>query len=71
MEGNGAGMRQVFDNVAAILDNLPADENKRAEVTDILDDLFEGLMRTAGHLSGEISQRMGNEIMIDPKDIVA
>ena len=71
VEGNGAGMRQVFDNVAVILDNLPADENKRAEVTDILDDLFEGLMRTAGHLSGEISQRIGNEIMIDPKDLVA
>ena len=66
----GAGVRQVLDNLAAILDNLPADENKRAEVTDILDDMMEGIFRTSGQLSGEVSQRMGNEIMIDAKDLV-
>jgi len=27
------------------------------------------VISTTGHLSGEISQRIGNEIMIDPKDI--
>jgi hypothetical protein len=67
----GGGVRQLLDNVAAILDSLPADENKRAEVTEILDNLVEDLMRTSGHLSGELSQRMGNEIMIDAKDLVS
>ena len=71
MGDNGGGVRMLFDNVATILDSLPADENKRAEVTEILDDLVEGLMRTTGHLSGELSLRMGNEIMIDPKDLTS
>ena len=65
----GAGVRQLLDNLAAILENLPADEIKRAEVTDILDDMMEGIFRTSGQLSGEVSQRMGNEIMIDAKDL--
>jgi len=26
---------------------------------------MEGILRTTGHLSGEVSQRIGNEIMID------
>ena len=68
--GTGGGVRQIMDNMAGVLDNLPADENKRAEITEILDDLFEGILRTAGHLTGEISDRMGNEIMIDPQDLV-
>ena len=67
--GKGAGFRQVFDNLDGVLKNLPEDENKRAEIAEILDDMLEGVLRTSGHLSGEISQRMGNEIMIDPKDL--
>ena len=63
--GKGAGVRQLMDNLAAVVENLPADENKRAEVTDILEDLLAGIERTAGHLTGNISHRMGNEIMID------
>ena len=43
---------------------------KFAEVTEILDDMVEGILRTTGQLSGELSQRMGNEIMIDPADLV-
>ena len=70
MTDKGGGVRQLLDNVAAILDSLPADENKRAEVTEILDDMVEGILRTTGQLSGELSQRMGNEIMIDPADLV-
>ena len=70
MMDKGGGVRQLLDNVAAILDSLPADENKRAEVTEILDDMVEGILRTTGQLSGELSQRMGNEIMIDPADLV-
>ena len=62
----GAGVRQLLDNLAAILDNhLPDDATKRAETLDILEDMMEGILRTTGHLSGELSQRMGNEIMID------
>jgi hypothetical protein len=30
-----------------------------------LDELMEGVLATTGHLSGEVSQRIGNEIMID------
>jgi hypothetical protein len=66
----GAGVRQLMDNMTAVLENLPADENKRAEVTEILDDMVEGILRTTGHLTGEIAHRMGNEIMIDPQDLL-
>ena len=66
----GAGVRQLLDNLAAVLENLPADEIKRAEVSEILDDMMEGILRTTGQLSGELSQRMGNEIMIDAQDFV-
>ena len=44
---------------------LPADENKRAEVTEILDDLFEGIVSSTAHLEGELSHRLGGELMID------
>ena len=63
--GSGGGVRQLLDNMASILDSLPEDENKRAEITEILDELMEGVLSTTGHLSGELSQRIGNEIMID------
>lgn len=55
----------ILDNMASVLDNLPEDENRRAEITEILDELMEGVLATTGHLSGEVSQRIGNEIMID------
>ena len=63
-DSNG-GVRQLLNNMAAVLDSLPEDENRRAEVTEILDELLEGVLATTGRLSGEISQRMGNEIMVD------
>ena len=66
--GKGAGIRQVMDNMATVLEHLPDDENKRAEITELLDDMVEGILRTTGHLTGEIGHRMGNEIMIDPQD---
>ena len=69
LDGSGGGVRQLFDNMASVLESLPEDAEKRAEVTEILDELMEGVLSTTGHLSGEISQRIGNEIMIDPKDI--
>jgi hypothetical protein len=65
ISGNGGGIRQLIDNIAAILEDLPADENKRAEVTEILDDLVEGLIRSTAHLKGELSHRLGGELMID------
>ena len=65
MDSNGGGVRQLLDNMASILDSLPEDENKRAKITEILDELMEGVLSTTGHLSGELSQRIGNEIMID------
>ena len=65
LDGSGGGVRQLLDNMASVLDSLPEDENKRAEITEILDELMEGVLSTTGHLSGELSQRIGNEIMID------
>ena len=69
LKDSGGGVRQLLDNMASILDSLPEDENRRAAITEILDELMEGVLSTTGHLSGETSQRIGNEIMIDPKDI--
>ena len=44
--------------MARVLDSLPEDADKRAEITDILDELMEGVLSTTGHLSGELSQRI-------------
>ena len=58
---NGSGK----STMAKILSGIEAaDENKRAEVVDILENLVEELMRVSGNLPGELSHRMGNEIMI-------
>ena len=65
ISSNGGGIRQLMDNVAAILDHLPADENKRAEVTEILEDMVEAIIRSTNHLEGELSHRLGGELMID------
>ena len=67
--GGEGGTRKLFENMAAVLDNMPEDENVRAEITTILDDLLAGVLSTTGHLSGEVSQRIGNEIMIDQADL--
>ena len=69
LKDSGGGVRQLLDNMASILDSLPEDADRRAAITEILDELMEGVLSTTGHLSGETSQRIGNEIMIDPKDI--
>ena len=61
---SGAGIRQIMANLEGVLNNMPTDENKRAEVTEILDDMMTGLERVSGNLPGDASQRMGNEIMI-------
>ena len=62
---SGGGIRQLLDNVAGVLDNLPADENKRAEVTEILEDMVEAIIRSTNHLEGELGHRLGGELMID------
>ena len=65
ISGNGGGIRRLLDNVASILDTLPADENKRAEVTEILEDMVEAIIRSTNHLEGELGHRLGGELMID------
>ncbi len=65
ISGNGGGIRQLIDNIAAILEDLPADENKRAEVTEILEDMVEAIIRSTSHLEGELGHRLGGELMID------
>ena len=64
VRGKGAGIRQIMDNLAQLLEQLPAEENKRAQISEIAEGLIEGLMRASGNLPGELSSRMGNEIMI-------
>ena len=67
---NGAGINKMIDNISWICERLPEDEDERAWITDVLDYMFtpmeEGLGRKAG---GDIGNRIGNEIMIDAKDL--
>ena len=67
---DGGGVKTLFDNIGVIFEKMmPEDAEKRAALVDILDDMlgdFEGTIPGAG---GEYTNRIGNEIMIDAKDI--
>ncbi len=65
VKGHGAGVRQLMDNMGEMLENLPADDVKRAEVTEILDAMIVEMERVSGGHTGVFDKRMGNEIMID------
>ncbi len=66
----GSGIRTLNDNVIQIVEKaMPEDEGKRAELTSILDDML-GDFEAATAADGEFSQRIGNEIMIDAKDLL-
>ena len=68
---DGGGINALFDNMAHIFDNMmPEDAEKRAALVDILDDMmgdFESALLGKG---GDYLNRIGNEIMIDAKDIM-
>ncbi|MBQ6471274.1 MAG: hypothetical protein IJJ33_04775, partial [Victivallales bacterium] len=62
----GGGIRMLIDNIADIYDKgMPEDEAQRATVTQIFEELLDGIAATAKNLPGSAIKRMGNEIMID------
>ena len=60
----------MVDNMAWILEHMPEDEDERAWILDVLDYMFAPLEEGFGHEKfGDSGNRIGNEIMIDEKDI--
>ena len=67
---DGAGINTMIDNMAWILDHMPEDEDARAWITDVLDYMFAPMERAPGvQQGGNYGNRIGNEIMIDAKDL--
>ena len=60
---DGAGIKTMIDN-------MPEDEDERAWITDVLDYMLAPLEKTAvSKQGGDYGNRIGNEIMIDAKDL--
>ena len=67
---DGAGINKMIDNMAWILDHMPEDEDERAWITDVLDYMFAPMEGGFGNEKyGDAANRIGNEIMIDAKDL--
>ena len=68
---DGAGINKMIDNMAWILEHMPEDEDERAWITDVLDYMFAPLEAKFGNEKyGDIGNRIGNEIMIDARDLM-
>ena len=67
---DGGGIKTLFDNLAFLFEQMmPEDAEKRAALTDILDDMmgdFEGGLLGKG---GDYLNRIGNEIMVAAEDL--
>ena len=60
----------MIDNMAWILDHMPEDEDERAWITDVLDYMSAPLEGNFGNEKyGDVGNRIGNEIMINAKDL--
>ena len=60
----------MIENISWICDRLPEDEEERAFITNILDDMFAPLEEGFGNEKyGDFANRIGNEIMINAKDL--
>ena len=67
---DGAGINKMIDNMAWILEHMPEDEDERAWITDVLDYMFAPLEKNFGDMKGgDIGNRIGNEIMINARDL--
>ena len=67
---DGAGLNKMIDNMAWILEHMPEDEDERAWIADVLDYMFAPLEAKFGNEKyGDAGNRIGNEIMIDAKDL--
>ncbi|MBP5350639.1 MAG: hypothetical protein J6Y56_01610 [Fibrobacterales bacterium] len=68
---DGAGINTMVDNLAWIVEHMPEDEEERAWITDVLDYMFTPMEKVYSPLqSGDAAKRIGNEIMIDAKDLL-
>ena len=68
---DGAGINKMIDNMAWILEHLPEDEDERAWIADVLDYMFAPLEAKFGNEKyGDVGNRIGNEIMIDARDLM-
>ena len=68
---SGGGIKTLTDNVAFILEKMmPEDEEKRVALMSVLDDLAIDFEASSSNVGGEIANRIGNEIMIDAKDLM-
>ena len=70
-----AGIRQLIENMTAIL-QMPRDEEKMIQISAITNEVLESIQSYADEVdiagmkrrTGNISSRIGNEVMLDPKD---
>ena len=68
---DGVGINTLFDNIGTIFESmLPKDSEKSAALVDILDDMLGDFESGLLDKSNDYSNRLGNEIMIDAKDIL-
>ena len=68
---DGAGINKMIDNMAWILEHMPEDEDERAWIADVLDYMFAPLEAKFGNEKyGDAGNRIGNEIMIDARDLM-
>ncbi len=68
---DGDGLKMLTDNLAVILDQMiPEDEDKRTTLMSVFDDMFDEFADAATAQSGDETNRIGNEIMIDQQDLM-
>ena len=68
---DGGGINTLFENMAFIFDKaMPEDAEKRAALVNILDDMVGEFESALLEKSGDYLNRIGNEIMIDARDIL-
>ena len=60
----------MVENLNWIVEHMPEDEEERAWITDVLDYMFAPMAKAFDtQQSGDYSVRIGNEIMVDAKDL--
>ena len=64
----GGGINMLLKNIEDVAMNLPQDDERMGKAVEILDNLLVNVEELANEKSGDANIRLGNEIMIDPKD---
>lgn len=65
----GGGLRQLVNNFTKVLDMAPDDATVRKGIIDILE-VAENYVEADAHRSGEEANRMGNEVMLEAREIL-